>query len=231
MQRKLAPSRPGPGTAGRLPTVLPRPGLSYAVSIRLLQASGGPGEKSGVIFPSQMPQTLTVRGAALLRVRSWAQQPPGQLEGKASGLSPDRSQTPGRTHALCCNKMPVILIYQRKPQDQARSIRETDRKGTLSRKHAAARSQKARPGGGRCGRCRRCLPRTPPQPPQRLTYLLVLVVFVHVLDGLIQFLYMKLKGKNTVVQIKTSRETVCWAPHSEALMCRAFLPLNPRKQC
>lgn len=50
----------------------------------------------------------------------------------------------------------------------------------------------------------RCLPRTPPRHPKGGPYLLVLFVFVHVLDGLIQVLYMKLKGKNTGIQIKTS---------------------------
>ena len=41
--------------------------------------------------------------------------------------------------------------------------------------------------------------------PKGWPYLLVLFVLEHVLDGLIQVLYMKLKGKNTGIQIKRNR--------------------------
>lgn len=44
--------------------------------------------------------------------------------------------------------------------------------------------------------------------PRRRRYLLVHFVFVHVMDGMIQFLYVKLKGKNTDIQNRTSRERI-----------------------
>lgn len=49
--------------------------------------------------------------------------------------------------------------------------------------------------------------------PGRGCYLLVHLVFVHVTDGMIQVLDMKLKGKNTDIQTEISRETICWITH------------------
>lgn len=53
-----------------------------------------------------------------------------------------------------------------------------------------------------------CLTRLPIGSPRRQRYLLVHFVFVHVMDGMIQFLYVKLKGKNTDIQNRTSRERI-----------------------